>query len=132
MILLFASRFDGNPNFHATHSGPRIEFLGVTFEKIRRFGRSAGGLKSGSREPLIDGIQSFVHLRNMFAVGKNSIFLCRDGCDTEFAGKNWRAGDLDAHQVVDTNRTERIEAQAISYVAYLSLGLADVRRKALP
>src|SRR6266481_3134265 len=41
-------------------------------------------------------------------------------------------GDLDAYEVVNTIRTVRIEAQAISYLAHLSGDLADVRRKAPP
>src|SRR5712692_7533502 len=61
-VLSFASRFDWYPNLHTAHSGPRIEFLGVTLKKVRRLSVSASDLQAGSREPLVDGIQRFTEL----------------------------------------------------------------------
>src|SRR6266581_7197194 len=85
--FLFVSRFDWDPNLHTTHSRSWIEFLGVPLEEVRCASGSASDLKTGFREPLVDGIQRFIELRNMFAVRENSILLCRDGRDAEFAGK---------------------------------------------
>src|SRR5713226_7091827 len=64
----FASRFDWYPNLYTAHSGPRIEFLGVTLEKVRRLSICAGDLKAGSREPLVNGIQRFPEFGNMLAM----------------------------------------------------------------
>src|SRR6266850_2514021 len=106
-------------------------------DAYRRFGSAGEPLRwynsqPAKWEPLIDGIQRLVELRNMLAMRKYGIFLRGDGRGTEFAGKTGRAGDFDAHQVVHTIRAERIEAQTISYMAHLSGYVADVRRKALP
>src|SRR5712692_8821217 len=132
MIASRPSLLDWYPNLHTAHSGLRIEFLGVTLEEIRRTSGSAHHLKAGSRKPLVDSVQSLKQLRNMFAMGKNRISLGWDGRNAEFAGKTRRAGDLDAHQIVDTVRAESIEAQAISCLAYLSGDIADVRPKTQP
>jgi hypothetical protein len=64
----YASSLDWNPNFHTAHSSPRIKFLGVALEKIRRLSGFTSDLEAGSREPLVEGIQSLIHLRNMFTV----------------------------------------------------------------
>ena len=44
----FSLRLKREPNFHASHSSLRIEFLGVTLEKVRRANGSAGDMKSGA------------------------------------------------------------------------------------
>src|SRR6267143_62432 len=83
----FPSRFDWYPNLHAARPGPRIELLGITLAKAWCFSGTAGSLKAGSREPLVDGIQRFTEFGNMSPVGENGVFLCWNRDDAEVAGK---------------------------------------------